>query len=360
MCGITGIVSFNDQQIDQIALIRMRDSLSHRGPDDSGVYANDKRTVAFGHRRLSIIDLSERGHQPMSGENGNLWIVFNGEIYNFLELRKELKSLGHSFSSSSDTEVIINAYSEWGEQCFEKLSGMFAFSIYDKQKNLLFLVRDHAGIKPLYYSITKDRLVFSSEVRALKSFESSWDEFDDWRIYFLTFGHIPEPYTTLKDVFMLPKGSFMRLDTTSGKFSVSEFTELKYSEKISDESEAIQLVRDTFTKAVERHLISDAPIGVFLSGGIDSSLIALLAHKFQGDNLRTLSVVFNEKEYSEDYYQNIVRDRLSSRHKSYLVTENDFLDNLDDIFESILSQWTSHLLTGSILISLRSARRKRV
>ena len=335
MCGITGIVRFDDQQIDQSTLIRMRDALSHRGPDDSGIYANDKRTVAFGHRRLSIIDLSERGHQPMCSEDRNLWIVCNGEIYNFREIRKELESLGHSFSSSSDTEVIINAYSEWGEQCFEKLNGMFALSIYDRRRNLLYLARDHAGIKPLYYSFTKDRLVFSSEVRALKSFDSGWDEFDDWRIYFLTFGHIPEPYTTLKDVFMLSKGSFMRLDTTTGKYSLTKFIELEYSEKIYDESEAIQLVRDTFTRAVERHLISDAPIGVFLSGGIDSSLIALLAHKFQGDNLRTLSVVFDEKEYSEDYYQNIVRNQLSSRHKSYRVTENDFLDNLDDIFESM-------------------------
>lgn len=315
--------------------MQMTDALHHRGPDDSGVYINDDKSVALGHRRLSILDLTSHGHQPMSTEDERIWVIYNGEIYNFREMRSELQQLGHIFNSDSDTEVILKAYREWGENSFEKLNGMFAFSIYDKQKNLLFLARDHAGIKPLYYSFTGKSLIFSSEIKALKVFDKNWEEFEDWKIYFLIFGHIPEPVTTLKNVFMLPKSSFLKIDVETGKYEIAKYTEISFTDKIKDEQEAIELVRTSFTKAVERHLISDAPIGVFLSGGIDSSLIALLANKFLGKNLRTLSVVFNEKEYSEENYQNIVLQKIKSRHNSYLVTEKDFIENLDDIFSAM-------------------------
>jgi asparagine synthase (glutamine-hydrolysing) len=335
MCGIAGIISLNNQKTDEGTLIQMRDAMRHRGPDDEGIYINDEKTIAIGHRRLSIIDLSSHGHQPMSSEEGNIWITYNGEAYNFPELRQELKNLGYTFISNSDTEVILRAYQEWGEKAFEKLNGMFAFCIYDKRENLLYLVRDHAGIKPLYYSISNKHLIFSSEVKAFKIFNKDWVENEDWRIYFLIFGHIPELYTTLKDVYVLPKESFLRLNIKTGKYEIRKFIEINFTEKIKDEKEAIELVRNEFTKAVERHLISDAPIGVFLSGGIDSSLISLLASQFHGDNLRTLSVVFNEKVYSEEEYQSLVLKKIKSKHRVYLVTEKDFISSLDDIFSAM-------------------------
>jgi asparagine synthase (glutamine-hydrolysing) len=331
MCGIAGVIRFDDYKINEGNLIRMRDSMHYRGPDDSGIYINDERSVALAHRRLSIIDLSSLGHQPMSSEDGNIRLIHNGEIYNFRELKAELKTSGHTFFSGSDTEVILKAYQEWGEKSFEKLNGMFAFCIYDRKKDLLYLVRDHAGIKPLYYSISNGRLLFSSEVRAFKVFDGNWEENKDWRIYFLTFGHLPEPFTTLKDVYALPGGSFLRLDLKTGKHALTEHTRFEFTGAITNPQDAAQGTRKFLTKAVERHYISDAPIGVFLSGGIDSSLIALVADEFQKDNLRTLSIVFNEKEYSEKSYQDIVLGRIKAHHASCLVTGRDFMDNLDNI-----------------------------
>ncbi len=240
-------------------------SLTHRGPDDSGLYKDDH--ILLGHCRLSILDLSS--------------------------------------------------------------------CLLDKKANLLYLVRDHAGIKPLYYSLSNKHLIFASEVKAFKVFENAWEENPYWRIYFLIFGHIPEPYTTLKNVFMLPKGNFLRLNILTGEYRVERFAEISFQEKIKNLKEAIEKIRYEFTRAVERHLISDAPIGVFLSGGMDSSLIATIAHGFKKDNIRTLSMIFNEKEFSEEAYQNIVLNQIQSRHRSYLVTEGDFIDNLDDIFLSM-------------------------
>jgi asparagine synthase (glutamine-hydrolysing) len=313
----------------------MRDSMAHGGPDDRGLYIDKDNNVALGHRRLSIIDLTSLGHQPMSSEEGNIWITYNGEVYNFLELKEDLKNSGYTFQSNSDTEVILKAYQEWGEKAFEKLNGMFAFCIYDKRKNFLYLMRDHAGIKPLYYSIANKQLIFSSEVKAFKVFNKDWEENKDWRIYFLIFGHIPEPYTTLKDVYMLPKGSFLKFDLKTKKYSICEYESIKFTDEIRNSEDAISGVRDLFTKAVQRHLISDAPIGVFLSGGVDSSLITLIASQFQGENLRTLSIVFNEKDFSEERYQNLVTDKIHSKHRSYLVTEKDFINHLDDIFSAM-------------------------
>lgn len=335
MCGIVGIITLNNQKINESTLIGMRDAIKHRGPDDEGIYINEEKTVGIGHRRLSIIDLSPSGHQPMGNEDRSIWITYNGEVYNFLELRHELKNLGYTFKSNSDTEVILKAYQMWGEESFKKLNGMFAFCIYDKRNSLLYLVRDHAGIKPLYYSFLNGGFIFSSEVKTFKVFNREWIENPYWKIYFLIFGHIPEPYTTLKDVYMLPKGSFLRLNLNTGKYDIEKFIEFNFSEKIKDLREAVEKIRYEFPRIVERHLISDAPVGVFLSGGIDSSIITVSAHKFQGDNLRTLSVVFNEKEFSEETYQAVILNKINSRHNSYLITEMDFMGDLDDIFSAM-------------------------
>jgi asparagine synthase (glutamine-hydrolysing) len=335
MCGIAGIARFQKGTIDKASIIRMRDSMRHRGPDDAGIYVNKEKTVALAHRRLSILDLTSSGHQPMSSDDENIWITYNGEIYNFPELRQELINKKYSFKSNTDTEVVLKAYQEWGEESFKKLSGMFAFCLFDKRSKLLYLIRDHAGIKPLYYSQTKESLIFASEVKAFKSLNNAWEENPYWRIFFLIFGHIPEPFTTLDNVFMLPKGSLLCLNIETGKYEIRRFIEIKFTDKIKTEKEAVELVQNEFNKSVKRHLISDAPIGVFLSGGIDSSLISLVASQFKGEDLRTLSVVFNEKEYSEERYQKIVHGKINSKHRAYLVTEKDFVNSLDDIFSAM-------------------------
>ncbi|RJQ43486.1 MAG: asparagine synthase (glutamine-hydrolyzing) [Nitrospiraceae bacterium] len=335
MCGIAGIICWDRQKIEEDVLLRMRDVMTHRGPDDSGFYINERKSVALGHRRLSIIDLSSLGHQPMLAEDGNVCLVYNGEIYNFLDIRKELRDKGYTFNSTSDTEVILKAYQEWGEQAFERFNGMYAFCLHDKKEDLLYLARDHAGIKPLYYSLTKGNLIFASETKAFTAFHPHWEKNSDWKIYLLTFGHMPEPFTTLNNVFMLPQGSLLRLDIETGKHEIMKFNQINFSQKIINEKDALEQVRDTFTESVKRHLISDAPIGVFLSGGIDSSLIALVANTYQKENLRTLSIIFDEKEYSEETYQDIVLKKMNSHHHKYLVTENDFTNNLENIFQAM-------------------------
>jgi asparagine synthase (glutamine-hydrolysing) len=334
MCGIAGIIKFDNSKIDQASLIAMRDSMKQRGPDDAGIYSNDERTIAFAHRRLSIIDLSPSGHQPMANEDGSIWITFNGEIYNFPDLKKELQNNGYKFKSASDTEVIIKAYQKWGEDAFDKLNGMFAFALYDKNKGITYLCRDHAGIKPLYYSISQDCLLFASEVKAFKSFNRDWEQNQDWKILFLTFGYIPEPHTYLKDVYMLPKGCLLKLDMSNHTHSMRKYTCLKFSNDIKDLNEAKTLLRETFGKAVKRHLISDAPIGVFLSGGIDSSLIAGLSAKYT-TNLETLSIIFDEKDYCEENYQQLMAKRLKSRHRAYRVGETDFLNCIEDAISAM-------------------------
>ncbi len=306
--------------------------MSRGGPDDAGIFVDGR--VGLGHRRLSIIDLSPGGHQPMKATSRAVWLTFNGEIYNFRELKKELSSLGHVFNSTSDTEVLLNSYLQWGEAAFGKFIGMFSFAIYDRDKSLFYLVRDHAGIKPLYYSIDEEKLVFASEVRAIKKLNPDWPENSAWRVLFLAFGHLPAPYTTLKNVLTLPKQSFFRLDLSSRKSEIKGYQAPLFS-PINSLDAAVNSIREEFPAAITRHLISDAPIGVFLSGGVDSSLIASLAHRVHGDNLRTLSIVFNEQAYSEEKYQKIVTDKLKCHHESFLVTEKDFLESLPDIFSAM-------------------------
>jgi asparagine synthase (glutamine-hydrolysing) len=337
MCRIVGLVSLERDLGTNIeeTLMKMRDVLSHGGPDDAGIYIDKEQGVALGNRRLSILDLSSLGHQPMSNEEESLWITYNGEIYNFMEIRKDLESLGYRFKSNTDTEVILKAYQEWREKAFERFIGMFAFCLFDRTLGFLYLVRDYIGIKPLYYSILNDRLIFASEVRAFKVLNESWEENRDWKIYFLIFGHIPEPFTILKDVYTLTKGSFLRFDLKNKTHTTEKFAGIRFSGGVRDIKEATDRVREIFLKSIKRHLVSDAPIGVFLSGGIDSSLIALTSSKFQGENLRTLSIVFDEKEFSEGHYQKIIVDRIRSKHRAYLISERDFIDNLDGIFSAM-------------------------
>lgn len=332
MCRIAGIYDPSVKNLQQ-QIVHMRDAMKRGGPDDDGVFVHQTFPLAFGHRRLSLIDLSAAGHQPMIDDT--LTIVFNGEIYNYKEIRNTLKHYGHQFKSESDTEVILKAYRQWGTDAFEYFNGMFALAIWDEKQQQLILARDHAGIKPLYYYMDQSCLYFASEIRAFYQTEKKFEENENWQTAFLTFGHLPEPITTLKSVTPLPKGTVMLIDLPSLKSKQHTFFNWKFTGKLKNEEEALQLMRETMEQAVDRHLVSDAPIGLFLSGGIDSSLLTLIASHTQKENLHTLSIVFNEKAFSEDYYQKLIIDQTQAKHQSFLVTKNIFNEKLSDAMEAM-------------------------
>jgi asparagine synthase (glutamine-hydrolysing) len=332
MCRIAGIISLklNTNHLNY-HIKNMANAQAHGGPDDAGYYIDNNLGLALGHRRLALLDLSSAGQQPMLTPNEQLVIVFNGEIYNYLDLKAQLAQLGCTFTTHTDTEVILMAYRQWGTAAFKKFNGMFAFALLDKHKNELFLVRDVAGIKPLYYSTTANGLVFASEIKAFQQSGLPFEDNHDWKIYFLSFGFIPEPYTTLKNVYQLKPGYFISYNLTTQKHTETQFETLVFSNQITSKTDAITAIRNQLTLAVNRHLIADAPIGVFLSGGIDSSIIALLAAKNKKQNLKTLSVTFNEGFYNEESYQQTIYNTIGGQHKSYKVTQQNYLDALPAI-----------------------------
>jgi len=308
----------------------MCNAMQHGGPDDSGIYTNEKAGLTFGHRRLSIIDLSKNGHQPMADADQKIWLTFNGEIYNFHELKKKLLAFGAKFNSNTDTEVIIQAYLQWGVACFAKLRGMFAFALYDTIKGSVYLVRDTTGIKPLYYFINKGQLAFASEIKAFKA--AGFNNTDQrWPVWLLAFGNIPEPYTTLKDTFSLPSGHYLCWNKSS-TYTINNYAGPNPQHFINDITIAREGIYEHLQKAVTRQLIADAPIGVFLSGGIDSSVISLLA-KSQLHKLRTISIFFDEEKYDERPYQNAILNEIKGNNYKHLVKQQDF----DFFFPQIIS-----------------------
>lgn len=302
----------------------MCQSLKHGGPDDEGIFSAENVGLCFGHRRLSIIDLSVNGHQPMADVDERAWITFNGEIYNYPELKQRLLAAGVKFHSNTDTEVIINAYLNWGVKAFSELRGMFAFALYDKLRATTYLVRDSSGIKPLYYYAENGILSFASEIRAFKASGVVNENDPDWPVRFLAFGHVPEPYTILKNVRSLAKGHYLIWEHNTGKFSTARFHKAAGKTEIVDALTAQEAVRDALQNAVKRQLIADAPIGVFLSGGVDSSLISLLAVAEKWQQFKTVSIYFDEKTYDERSYQNTVLKKISVEKHGHLVKQEDF------------------------------------
>lgn len=309
--------------------------MKHGGPDDEGIYLDQDFKLALGHRRLALIDLSPGGHQPMADFNDQLQIVFNGEIYNYRELKSILQNFGYKFSTASDTEVILKAYQQWGVQCFEYFDGMFALALWDKRNNQLILERDHAGIKPLYYYLSGKCLYFASEIKSFYKAEHDFEENEIWKTYFLSFGSLPEPVTTIKNVIPVKKGTAVVINIPSLEKKEICFYKLNYTEDIRIRQDAVMLVRTKLEEAVKRHLISDAPIGLFLSGGIDSSLLTLIAKKFHGSNLHTLSIVFDEQEFSEEKYQNIIIQKTKAHHQSFKITKHLFSNSLPDVMKAM-------------------------
>jgi asparagine synthase (glutamine-hydrolysing) len=336
MCRIAGVISTNlkPNEIREKVNI-MCDSLRHGGPDDEGIFSDDTVNLVFGHRRLAIIDLSKNGHQPMADVQQKVWITFNGEIYNYLELKEQLILLGARFHSNTDTEVIIAAYVYWGMAAFSRLRGIFAFALYDTEKALTYLVRDSSGVKPLYYHIENNQLSFASEVKALKKAGIANETDANWEIRFLAYGHIPEPYTTLKNVFSLPKGEFLCWHHHKNTYEIHSYHVINNEARITDINEAKELIRVALKLAVSRQLIADAPIGVFLSGGIDSSLITLLANQQKKSQLNTISIYFNENAYDERMYQDLVLKEIEGNRFAHLVTQQDFEEQLPHIISDM-------------------------
>jgi len=336
MCRIAGIISSKSSSVETYQQVKaMCDALKHGGPDDEGIYINAVGSVCLGHRRLSILDLSSAGHQPMSCRDERIWISFNGEVYNFKTIRHELVSLGYYFSTQTDTEVILKAYQAWGTDSFSKLKGMFSFALFDTTTNKVYLVRDASGIKPLYYSTKNNTLTFASEVKAFSKTALDFQKDENWKIYLLAFGHIPEPFTTLTGVQSLTKGHYLCWDTATCQHSIHPFHSFSYTEEIKDIDEAVYAVKEGLKKSVINHLISDAPIGVFLSGGIDSSILTLIADQYQGKKLNSLSINLEETDYNEKRYQEMVIKDMQGSHNEYFINYKEFIKNFDTITSSM-------------------------
>src|SRR5690242_18459188 len=298
--------------------------MKHGGPDDEGIYTDENRHLVLGHRRLSLIDLSSAGHQPMVDITGRYVISFNGEIYNYAEIKRELLKAGYAFKTGSDTEVILVAFAAWGTSAFEKFNGMFAFALWDTKEGRLFLVRDPSGIKPLYYALTEEGIAFASEMRGFRPVPWLREENKDWPVFLLAYGHLPEPVTVLKKVKPLQKGTFLCYEVASGKAVGQSFKKFEFSARIIRRQEAIQHIQKNLHQSVSRHLIADAPIGVFLSGGVDSGIISLLASEDKQSQLNTLSLHFDESDFSEKKYQDYLLQKMNCRSNQHLLKEQEF------------------------------------
>jgi len=331
MCGITGLITKN--QVDQNVLTKMREKLSHRGPDDAGIFINDVKNVGLAHRRLSILDLSEAGHQPMSSADKSIWITFNGEIYNYQEIKKELAELGYTFKSNTDTEMIIYAYQEFGTQCLEKFNGMFSFAIYDSNKNQIFCARDRFGIKPFHYGfLTNGDFVFASEIKALLEHPAFKKEIDFGALgdYF-KYRYIPSPRTIWKNIKKLSPGHFGLLDLSNFNLKIEKYYDLP--EKALDQPDSsVEEVEALIKDAVKKRLISDVEVGAFLSGGIDSSSISYFANQ-EHKNIKSFSIGFKPEKFSELPDSKLVAEFLGTNHITKII------DNVDDDLGEQLSHF---------------------
>ncbi|MEE3343206.1 MAG: asparagine synthase (glutamine-hydrolyzing) [Bacilli bacterium] len=324
MCGINGIISKNSSKDKNIKIIKaMNNRIIHRGPNAEGVYADDK--VGLGHRRLSIIDL-EGGNQPIYNEDKSVMIVYNGEVYNYLELREELS--GHKFKTNSDTEVLVHAYEEWGISFLEKLRGMFAFAIYDKKDNTIILARDHFGIKPLYYYSIEDTFIFGSEVKSFIEHPKFIKELNEEMLgAYLTFSFTPGEHTFFKNVYKLPAGSYMKINVKDCKYEIEKYFELSFDKTDKSFEDMVEEISLGMKDSVKHHLISDVEVGSFLSSGIDSSYLVSLA---KPDN--TYTVGYTDKEYSEISNAKDLCDRLGINNTSSIITMEDYFKAIDKVF----------------------------
>ncbi|MDX2196985.1 MAG: asparagine synthase (glutamine-hydrolyzing) [Cytophagales bacterium] len=334
MCRIAGFISKHiSAQEREHVLHDMVIAMRRGGPDGNGIFTENQMTL--GHARLSIIDLSAAGAQPMQDVQKKCCIVFNGEIYNYKTLKAKLVGLGYMFANETDTEVILNAYLAWGVDSFHILEGMFSFVLYDKQRQEVYMVRGKNGIKPLYYYLDDDTLIFASEVRAFGKLHDKPAVNPHWKTLFLAYGYMPEPETTYKNIKSLPKAHYLKYHLYDHKYDLVPYFKYTFDTKITNYADAKRLIKETLTQTVKSHLISDAPIGIFLSGGLDSSVISLIGDEVHNHRLNTMSAIFEDEEYTEREYQEEVLSCINSQHLFYSVSKGDLLSNTNDIMEAM-------------------------
>jgi asparagine synthase (glutamine-hydrolysing) len=317
MCGIVGMVNLDGRAADRALLGRMNEAIRHRGPDEDGFYLKDN--VGLAMRRLAIIDLAG-GQQPIANEEGTAWIVYNGEVYNYREVKKELEARGHRFQTDSDTEVVLHAYEEFGADCPKHLRGMFAFAIWDERKRELFVARDRVGKKPLLYAKTADSFVFGSEFSALLLHPSVGREVDRGAIHdYLSFMCVPAPLTAYRDIRKLEPGHSLTLDA-SGEIKTERYWQPDFSKKLKiSEEEAGARALELLREAVRVRLMSEVPLGAFLSGGIDSSTVVALMAEESSKPVKTFSIGFEEQDFSELHHARRVAELVGAEHHEFVV-----------------------------------------
>jgi asparagine synthase (glutamine-hydrolysing) len=330
MCGISGFIDYSKTS-NRTILEKMNRMLAHRGPDGEGyaVYETEKASIGLGHRRLSIIDLTEGGSQPKTFQN--LHITFNGEVYNFEEIKKELETKGHCFESHSDTEVVLHAYKEWGSSCLQKFIGMFAFVIYDKDNNKIFACRDRAGVKPFFYYQKDGLFLFGSELKALLQHPNFTKEIDlDAAAAFMQFGYVPTPHCIFKNAHKLKPGHFLDFDLTQNAFQIKQYWNVydaynKPTLKI-DLPEAIEETEKLLISAFNYRMVSDVPVGVFLSGGYDSSCVTALLQKDKTEKIKTFTIGVPDAGLNEAPYAKDIAKHLGTDHTEYYCTQKEALE----------------------------------
>ena len=347
MCGLVGFLYNKDAVDSEISsqLLSMTKSISHRGPDDDGFWIDEKSRVALGHRRLSVLDLSSAGHQPMHSKSGRYVIAFNGEIYNHLNLRKTLDSVSDNvieWIGHSDTETLLSCFETWGiDATLEKISGMFSIALYDTEHDCLYLIRDRMGEKPLYYGWSGDVFLFSSELKPLKKFHGFSGEIDrNVLALFLKYDYVPSPYSIYKGIKKLPQGSYVKISMANNSWSRKYIQGPNYYWSMSDiaqsgkgakrfegsDKDAIQKLDDLLSKSIKQQMISDVPLGAFLSGGVDSSVVASLMQKQSNKKIKTFTIGFKEKQYNEAEYAKKVAQHLGTDHTELYITPEQAID----------------------------------
>ena len=346
MCGITGIFGNLRKEEFDSSIHEMSATLNHRGPDDAGTWINEENGVAFGHQRLSIIDLSSAGHQPMVSHCGRFTTVFNGEIYNHLQLRDKLNTSANkqSWKGHSDTETLVTAFSQWGiEKTLQQLVGMFAIAVWDFKEKRLFLIRDRFGEKPLYYGWSNGVFLFGSELKALQKYKRFSNQIDRGALsLYMKYMYVPTPYSIFKDIYKLEPGCILQIDKGAKPptlpffapfrdqginiaqwYSISNMAQAGQKNLITDQNDAVDLIEKTLLESVRSQLISDVPLGAFLSGGIDSSVITALMQKVCKDPVKTFTIGFEESSFNEAVYAKEVSRHLGTEHHELYVTSSD-------------------------------------
>lgn len=355
MCGITGVFSFSSETpIDWV--VEMNNKLSHRGPDAEGFAISHNKQCILGHRRLSIIDLSSGANQPMQSACGNYAMVFNGEIYNYHEIKKDIEAhVRINWKTNSDTEILLEAFALWGKQFVYKLNGMFAIAIFDTAKNILWLFRDRMGIKPVYYYLDNDKFVFASELKAITAIKNNLDNLTINKqavIQYLRLGYIPTPNTIFNEVKKMPSASYIAI-TTRG-INIEKYWDIKKKitpSTVTNEVDAKERLHGLLKSSVSYRLISDVPFGTFLSGGIDSSVVTAVAQSISDKPINTFSIAFNEAKYNEAEYAGKVAKYLGTNHTEIKISYKDAINQFEEILNTYDEPYADSSAIPTMLVS---------